>query len=76
MRPWAFSAASISFLTPGVSPSLPVVADHHDWVKVMRLGAVGLALGDGQLDLGHRGIISRAAAAMAGNDRAVKIGTR
>jgi len=36
----------------------PVVSNHHDRIEMMRLGAVLLALGGGELDLRHVGIIS------------------
>ena len=45
----------ISFFLDGGGK--PVTAHHHDGVKVMRFGAVYFALGGGQLNLRHAGII-------------------
>ncbi len=46
---------SVGFLFDGGSK--PVTADHHDGVEVMGFGALFFALGRGQLNLGHAGII-------------------
>lgn len=46
---------SVGFLFDGGGE--PVTTDHHDGVEVMGFGALFFALGWGQLNLGHAGII-------------------
>ena len=54
IRPWALSAASASFLTAGVRPSLPIMTTGSRWWASARCT---LRCGGGQLNGGHPRII-------------------